>query len=107
MDKSGRSPSQNFYRGIIDCMDEDEDIAFVCIVDCPDCDKTILTDPDYISVFLGFGDIWGITICGYCERPVSCSIPKDLAIEFAELGVKMFSWETGQQIDVAGVQKLQ
>lgn len=86
-------------------MDEEAEIEFVCVVECEDCDSTVLTEPDYLSVFVGFGDIWAITICGYCERPVSCNITKELALEFAELGVKMFSWETGSEVSIAEVQK--
>lgn len=88
-----------------DSMDDESEIQFVCIVDCEDCDTTVLSDPEYLSVFVGFGDIWAITICGYCERPVSCNINKELAVEFAELGVKMFSWETGLEVGITEVQK--
>lgn len=86
-------------------MGDDDEMCLVCVVECDDCDTTILSDPEYLSVFIGFGDIWAITICGYCERPVSCNISKDLALEFAELGVKMFSWETGLEVSIAEVQK--
>lgn len=82
---------------------EDDEIHFIAIVECPDCDITVISDPEYMSVFLGFGDIWGISLCGYCERPISANISKEFAIELTELGVKAFSWETGSEIGAVGV----
>lgn len=78
----------------------------VCVVECPDCDTTIITDSDLVTVFVGFGEIMAITICGYCERPVSCSIGKQFAEELASLDVKVFSWETGSEVGIAGVQSI-
>lgn len=82
-----------------DCMDE-EALQLICVVDCPDCDTTVLTDPYFVSIFIGFGDITAISMCGYCERPVSCVIDNEFAKELVGLGVKIFSWETGCEVGI-------
>jgi hypothetical protein len=88
-------------------MDEEESLPLVCVVNCPDCDTTVISESDFVSVFVLFEQLIAIAMCGYCERPVSCEISKELAEEFAELGVKIFSWESGLEVGIAGVQHIQ
>jgi len=86
---------------------DDEILSLVCIVDCPDCDTTVIMDSEFVSVFVLFDQLVAIAMCGYCERPVSCEIKRELAEEFADFGVKIFSWETGAEVGIAGVQHIQ
>lgn len=82
------------------------ELSFICVVDCPDCDTTIVTDEDLVSVFIIFDEIVAIAICGYCERPVSSTITKDFAEELAGLNVKIFSWESGKEVGISGVKNI-
>lgn len=84
--------------------EEEEDIGLIALVHCDDCDFTIIHDPSFISMFVvDSDDFIAIAMCGYCERPITCSISSDLAKEFSELGVALFSWIKGTEISIAEV----
>ena len=65
----------------------------VCIAECDDCGKFIVTDPSFVSLVQLDEEIMGITLCIYCERPVTNGdISPEMVSILMNRGVKMLEW---------------
>lgn len=73
--------------------------SIVCIVECEDCGGFVVTDPDFVSIFyLPEGEsVIAITLCFYCERPVSSEVSYKMVKNLIKQGVHSFNWETGER----------
>ena len=71
----------------------------ICVAECEDCGKSLIMDVDLVTIFVMDG-FTAATICVSCERPIVNEIDKKLAVEMIAKGVKMLSWETGEQISL-------
>jgi hypothetical protein len=69
----------------------------VCVVNCDTCGKSVITDPDGVSIFV-FGEIFGVTACPQCSEPVFVYLKKETAIRISNKGAKIFSFFTGEEI---------
>jgi len=78
------------------------DLEIVCLVECDDCGKSVITDPEAVALFYS-DEFTGATICVHCERPIVCSISLKTARSLVGKGVKLLSWITGEEIDIEGV----
>lgn len=67
-------------------------------VRCEDCGPSIISRPDQISIFFDGDDYNAITLCSFCNRQIYLPVSKDVVDKFAENGVRVFSWLTGEQI---------
>jgi hypothetical protein len=69
----------------------------VCVITCDKCGKSIIEDPDRISIFF-MGDILGVTSCPQCDEPIFVKLKKETAITISNKGAKIFSFLTGEEI---------
>lgn len=78
--------------GIVDYM------KIICVVVCDDCGKSIVNDPNSVSIFVADDDAMGVSLCPQCNEPITVSMSKDTARIIAHKGVKVFSWNLTQEI---------
>lgn len=72
-------------------------MEIICVVECDDCGKSIITDEKTVSLFV-LDEIMGISVCPQCGQPIVVFMDKVDALKVAEKGVKVFSWLVGQQV---------
>lgn len=67
---------------------------------CEDCGKFVVADKGFISAFSIDDDtFYGVSRCAYCDRIIFQSASKELIGRFFALGVKVFSWRTGEEME--------
>lgn len=79
----------------------------ICTMECEDCGKFLVADPNFISVFvetvLKNGEVqdeaYAVTRCAHCDRVVFQDVPIELIDELINKEVKVFNWNTGSQYE--------
>lgn len=64
----------------------------ICSIECEDCGKTLVIDPEMIALFNLEVEYMAMGMCFYCERFIYSAISKQEAEDLSNRGVKMLSW---------------
>lgn len=70
----------------------------VCTVNCDNCGKGIINDPDTVTIFTIDDDMLIISKCPKCKDPLTGNLTKERARTIAHRGVKVFSWHLAEEI---------
>jgi hypothetical protein len=69
-----------------------------CTIECEDCGKFAVMNNGSLSIFLVDKDFFAMTRCIYCDRAITDSLSKEVAIRLFWEGIKIFNFNTGEQI---------
>ena len=70
----------------------------ICVVVCDDCGKSLLNDPDSLSIFIANSDATAVTVCPQCEEAIFINLDKEKVRTFAHRGCKIFSWHSASEV---------
>lgn len=69
-----------------------------CTIECEDCGRFAVMNKMSLSIFVIDAEFFAMTRCVFCERAVTNSLNKQTAIELFWRGIKIFNFNTGEQI---------
>jgi hypothetical protein len=70
----------------------------VCTIECEDCGRFAIMNNDSLSIFVIDKDFFAITRCIFCDRTIRDYISKEVAIKLFWENIKIFYFNTGEQI---------
>lgn len=70
----------------------------LCTVNCEDCGTFALMNKSSLSVFVIDGDFFAMTRCVFCDRIINNSLTKKVALALFWEDIKIFDFNTGEQI---------
>ena len=76
----------------------------ICVVVCDDCGKSLINDPNSLSIFIADYDNMAVTVCPQCKQPITVNLDKEKMRVMAHRGVKLFSWYSASPITPESIQ---
>lgn len=79
------------------------DFDIICLLDCDDCGRSVIIDPEYVTIFVSSIEnepITAVSICSHCESAIVEDIDLELAFIMYDKNVKVLSWFDGEEIDL-------
>lgn len=70
----------------------------ICTILCEDCGRFAVMHENALSIFLLDKDFFAMSRCLFCDRAVTDSVSKDVAIKLFFDNVKIFNFHTGERI---------
>jgi hypothetical protein len=70
----------------------------ICTIECEDCGKFPVMNNDSLSIFLIDKDFFAMTRCVFCDRAIKDYLDKETAIKLFWENIKIFNFNTGEQI---------
>lgn len=71
----------------------------ICIMNCEDCGKFAIIDPNAITLFKINKEIFAIARCSHCDRvKIDYGVTIEVVQHLSKFDVKLFDWNTGQRI---------
>lgn len=69
-----------------------------CTIECEDCGRFAIMNNDSLSIFIIDKEFFAMTRCIFCDRAISDSLSKKVMIKLFWEGIKVFNFNTGEQI---------
>ena len=70
----------------------------LCTIECEDCGKFAIMNNNSLSIFTIDGDFFAMTRCVFCDRVITNSVKKETALVLFWNNIKVFDFNTGEQI---------
>lgn len=70
----------------------------LCTIQCEDCGRFAVMNNQSLTIFAIDEDFSAVTRCVFCDRIITNSLKKDIALSLFWDGIKVFDFNTGEQI---------
>jgi hypothetical protein len=71
----------------------------ICTLECEDCGKFVVASHLGISVFVLDEDIYAMTMCVFCRRPIKNNLTRKVMEHLSRNDVKVFNWRYGKEYE--------